>query len=40
VPTGVVLCGTVEGPFDVAGVNPATVAIAPTLLITNSSGPL
>lgn len=39
VPTGVVLCGSVEGPFDVQGVNPSTTAIAPTLLITNSSGP-
>jgi pectate lyase-like protein len=39
VPDGVVLCGTVEGPFDVKGVNPATTAIASTLLITNTSGP-
>ena len=39
VPGGVVLCGTVEGPFDVAGVDPAMTAIAPTLLITNTSGP-
>src|SRR5215469_10384816 len=39
VPTGVVLCGSVEGPFDIQGVNPSTTAIAPTLLITNSSGP-
>src|SRR5215471_102249 len=39
VPTGVVLGGSVEGPFDVAGVNPSTTAIAPTLLVTNSSGP-
>ena len=36
---GVVLCGVVEGPFDVAGVNPATTTIAPTLLITNTTGP-
>ena len=39
VPAGVVLCGAVEGPFNVAGVNPATTAIAPTLLITNSGAP-
>lgn len=38
-PAGVVLCGTVEGPFDVKGVNPAVTTIAPTILITNSSGP-
>ena len=39
VPTGVVLCGAIEGPFDVSGVNPATTAIAPTLLITNTGSP-
>jgi len=39
VPTGVVLSGAVEGPFDVAGVNPATTAIAPTLLVTNTNAP-
>jgi hypothetical protein len=39
VPDGVVLCGTVEGPFDVKGGNPAATAIAPTLLVTSSSGP-
>ncbi len=39
VPKGVVLCGAIEGPFDVAGVNPATTAVAPTLLVTNTSGP-
>ncbi len=39
VPTGVVLSGTVEGPFDVRGVDPAATAIAPTLLVTNTSGP-
>jgi len=38
VPQGVVLCGSVEGPFDVTGVNPATTTIAPTILITNTSG--
>src|SRR5215469_6486180 len=39
VPAGVVLCGSAEGPFDVAGANPGTTTIAPTLLVTNSSGP-
>jgi len=39
VPTGVTLSGAMEGPFDVAGVNPAATTIAPTLLITNTSGP-
>jgi hypothetical protein len=39
VPAGVVLCGTIEGPFDVSGINPATTAVAPTLLVTSSSGP-
>lgn len=39
VPRGVVLCGAIEGPFDVAGVNPATSTIAPTLLVTNTSSP-
>lgn len=39
VPRGVVLCGAVEGPFDVGGDNPALTTIAPTLLITNTSGP-
>jgi hypothetical protein len=39
VPGGVVLCGTIEGPFDVAGVDPAVTTVAPTLLITNTSGP-
>jgi hypothetical protein len=39
VPTGVVLCGVIEGPFDVKGVNPAKTAIAPTLLVTNTSAP-
>ncbi len=39
VPRGVVLCGAIEGPFDVAGVNPSLTTIAPTLLITNTSGP-
>jgi hypothetical protein len=39
VPRGVVLCGAIEGPFDVAGVNPATMAVAPTLLVTNTTSP-
>ena len=39
VPAGVVLCGAVEGPFDVGGTNPGTTTIAPTLLVTNSSAP-
>jgi hypothetical protein len=39
VPQGVVLCGAIEGPFDVVGVNPAITTVAPTLLITNTSGP-
>jgi Pectate lyase superfamily protein len=39
VPQGVVLCGAIEGPFDVESANPATTAIAPTLLVTNASAP-
>ena len=39
VPTGVVLCGAVEGPFDVKGVNPAATTIAPTILVTSTGGP-
>ncbi|HEY8051240.1 MAG TPA: glycosyl hydrolase family 28-related protein [Steroidobacteraceae bacterium] len=39
VPSGVVLSGTVEGPFDVGGPSPAVAALAPTLLVTNTSGP-
>lgn len=40
VPTGVVLCGAIEGPFDVGfGVNPAATVVAPTLLVTNNSAP-
>jgi hypothetical protein len=39
VPQGVVLCGAVEGPFDVQTANPAATAIAPTLLVTNASAP-
>jgi hypothetical protein len=38
-PTAVVLCGAIEGPFDVSLVNPATTAVAPTLLVTNTSAP-
>lgn len=37
IPANVVLCGAVQGPFDVAGVDPAVTAIAPTLLVTNTS---
>lgn len=39
VPTGVVLCGTIEGPFDVSTANPGVTAVAPTLLVTNTSSP-
>jgi len=40
VPTGVVLCGAIEGPFDVGfGVNPAMTVVAPTLLVTNTRTP-
>ena len=39
VPAGVVLTGPNEGPFDVAGINPALTSVAATLLITNTSGP-
>jgi hypothetical protein len=39
VPNGVVLSGALEGPFDVTTVNPAATTIAPTLLVTNTSGP-
>ena len=35
----VVLCGVIEGPFDVAGVNPAVTTVAPTILITNTRSP-
>ena len=39
VPAGVVLCGSIEGPFDFGGSNPGLTTIGPTLLITNASGP-
>jgi hypothetical protein len=40
VPTGVVLCGAIEGPFDVGfGTNPGMSLVAPTLLVTNTSAP-
>jgi hypothetical protein len=39
VPAGVVLCGPTEGPFDPTGANPSANAIAPTLLITNTTAP-
>ena len=38
-PAGVSLSGLVEGPFDVVGVDPAVTAIAPTLLVTNTTTP-
>jgi Pectate lyase superfamily protein len=34
-PQGVIFCGVVEGPFDLVGTNPATITVAPTLLVTN-----
>jgi hypothetical protein len=40
VPKGVVLCGAIEGPFDITSqVDPAVTVVAPTLLITNSNAP-
>lgn len=39
VPQGVVLSGAIQGPFDVAGVDPASTTIAPTLLITSTGAP-
>src|SRR5260370_2341301 len=39
VPAGVILCGAIEGPFDVEGASPATATVAPTLLVTNTSAP-
>ena len=40
VPTGVVLCGAIEGPFDITSeVDPAVTVVAPTLLVTNTSVP-
>ena len=39
VPQGVVLCGAIQGPFDVNGVDPAVTTIAPTLLVTNTTAP-
>jgi hypothetical protein len=40
VPAGVILCGTIEGPFDDgSGANPGVTTIAPTLLVTNTSAP-
>jgi hypothetical protein len=40
VPTGVILCGAIEGPFDITSeVDPAVTAVAPTLLVTNTSAP-
>jgi hypothetical protein len=39
VPQGVVLSGAIQGPFDVTGIDPAVTAIAPTLLVTNTTAP-
>jgi hypothetical protein len=39
VPASVILCGVIEGPFDVESASPAVTAIAPTLLVTNTSAP-
>jgi len=39
VPAGVVLCGAIEGPFDVDRASPAVTAVRPTLLVTNTSAP-
>src|SRR4029077_8246173 len=39
VPAGVILCGAIQGPFDVEGASPATATVAPTLLVTNTSAP-
>jgi len=39
VPAGVILCGAIEGPFDVEGTSPATATVAPTLLVTNTTAP-
>ena len=36
VPAGVVLCGAIEGPFDVSSTDPGVTAVAPTLLVTNT----
>ena len=36
-PTGVVLCGAIEGPFDVPGVDPSITTLASTLLITSTA---
>jgi hypothetical protein len=35
-PAGVVLCGPFQGPFDI---DPYVTAVAPTLLVTNTTGP-
>src|SRR5215471_12560000 len=40
VPASVILCGTIEGPFDDgSGANPGVTTIAPTLLVTNTANP-
>jgi Pectate lyase superfamily protein len=38
-PASVILCGAIEGPFDVEGASPAATSVAPTLLVTNTSAP-
>lgn len=39
VPAGVVLCGSFQGPFDINGIDPSVTAVAPTLLVTNTTAP-
>jgi hypothetical protein len=39
IPAGVVLCGPIQGPFDINGIDPSVTAVAPTLLVTNTVAP-
>jgi len=39
VPAGVILCGPIQGPFDINGIDPSVTAVAPTLLVTSTNGP-
>jgi hypothetical protein len=39
IPQGVVLCGPIQGPFDINGIDPSVTAVAPTLLVTNTTAP-
>ena len=39
IPAGVVLCGPIQGPFDINGIDPSVTAVAPTLLVTNTTAP-